>query len=170
MGQMPENRLQAWMPMGDLEGKRDFNFTDIRGFKILNTTGHKVGTVKDLFVDPNTLEPCFAFLSYEKFMNFNMKHYLVPWAELRIGEDYVQTRWTEAHLTPETQAEQSKNLPDGGAMAGTSAAAMGASTGYAGGHTSGVETTPAMSPDHDMTPTPPGEYIEADEAQIISSR
>lgn len=163
MGQMPENRLQAWMPMGDLEGKRDFNFTDIRGFKILNTTGHKVGTVKEIFVDPNTLEPCFAFLSYEKFMNFNMKHYLVPWAELRIGEDYVQTRWTEEHLTPETQAEQSKNLPDGGVLAG-------AGPGYAGGSRSGVETTPAMSADHDMTPTPPGEYIEVDQAEIISSR
>lgn len=101
--------------MGDLEGKRDFNFTDIRGFKIMSTTGHKVGTVKDVFVDPNTLEPRFAFLSYEKFMNFNMKHYLVPWEELRIGDGYVQTRWTEEHLLPETLAEQRANLPDGGA-------------------------------------------------------
>lgn len=115
MGEISEKRLQAWMPMGDLEGKRDFNFTDIRGFKVMNTTGHKVGTVKDVYVDPNTLEPGFAFLSYEKFMNFNMKHYLVPWDELRIGEGYVQTRWTEQHLLPETLAEQRANLPDGGA-------------------------------------------------------
>ena len=112
MGQWPENRLRAWMPMEDLEGKRDFSFTDIRGFQVLNTTGHKVGTVKDVFVDPNTLEPGFAFLDYQKFMNFNMKSFLVPWEELIIGSDYVQTRWTEQELTPETRAEQEKNLAE----------------------------------------------------------
>src|SRR5947209_486540 len=109
MGQMPSNRLEAYMPIGDLEGKRDFSFQDIRGFKILNTTGHKVGTVKDIFVDPNTLEPCFVFLHYEKllgFLNHNLKHLLVPWGELLIGEEYVQTRWTEEELTPQTRAEQ----------------------------------------------------------------
>jgi sporulation protein YlmC with PRC-barrel domain len=115
MGDISHNRLQAWMPMSDLDGKRDFNFTDIRGFKIMNTTGHPVGTAKEVFVDPNTLEPGFAFLSYERFMNSNTKHYLVPWDELRIGEGYVQTRWTEEHLLPETLQEQRANLPDSGA-------------------------------------------------------
>ena len=55
MGQWPENRLQAFMPMDDLEDVRELNFTDIRGFRILNTTGHPVGSVKEVFVDPNTL-------------------------------------------------------------------------------------------------------------------
>jgi hypothetical protein len=100
MGQMPENRLEAYMPMGDLEKTRDFNFTDIRGFKVNNTTGHKVGTVKEVFVDPNTLEPCFAFIHYEKFMNWNMKHFLVPWHELILGEDSVQTRPAEPGFEP----------------------------------------------------------------------
>jgi sporulation protein YlmC with PRC-barrel domain len=110
MENWPKNRLRAYMPMGDLEGKRDFNFCDIRGFQILNTTGHKVGTVKDVFVDPNTLQPCFAFLGYQKFLNFNVKSFLVPWDELIIGQDYVQTRWTEHELLPETRAEQERNL------------------------------------------------------------
>ena len=110
MSEVPSNRLKAFMPIGDLEGKRDFSFQDIRGLKIMNTTGHKVGTVKDIFVDPNTLEPCFAFLNYEKFLNRNVKSFLVPWEELIIGADYVQTRWTEHELLPETQAEQAKNL------------------------------------------------------------
>lgn len=92
MGQMPANRLQAYMPISDLEDKRDFNFRDIRGFKVLNTTDHKVGTVKNIFVDPNSLEPCFAFLDYQKFMNRNVKSFLVPWDELIIGEDFVKTR------------------------------------------------------------------------------
>ncbi len=109
------NRLQAYMPMSDLEGKREFNFQDIRGYQILNTTGHKVGTVKEVYVDPNTLEPCFAFLDYQKFMNFNVKSYLVPWEELIIGQDFVQTRWTEQELLPETREEQERNLaPHGG--------------------------------------------------------
>jgi sporulation protein YlmC with PRC-barrel domain len=114
MGQWPDNRLEAYMPMGDLEGKRDFAFTDIRNYQVLNTTGHKVGTVKDIFVDPNTLEPCFAYLSYEKFMNRNVKHYLVPWRELIIGQDFVQTRWTEDSLLPDTEAEQEENLASHG--------------------------------------------------------
>jgi len=110
MGQFPQNRLRAYMPIGALEGKRDFNFQDIRGFQVLNTTGHKVGAVKDIFVDPNTLEPCFAYLDYQKFLNFNVKAFLVPWEELVIGTDYVQTRWTEHELLPETLAEQQANL------------------------------------------------------------
>lgn len=98
MGDWPENRLQVAMPIADLEEVRDLKFTDIRGFKLLNTTGHQVGSVKDVFVDPNTLEPCFALLTYEKFMNFNPKSLLVPWSELTIGPDYVQTRAAEHTL------------------------------------------------------------------------
>ncbi|MFN3650169.1 MAG: PRC-barrel domain-containing protein [Armatimonadota bacterium] len=117
MGQFPKNRLQAYMPMEDLEKQRDFSFQDIRGFKIMNTTGHQVGHVKNIFVDPNTLEPCFALLDYEKFMNFNVKSLLVPWEELRIGDDFVQTRWTEDQLLPETRAEQERNLAGHGGPA-----------------------------------------------------
>src|SRR5689334_6006817 len=99
MGQWPENRLEAYMPMGDLEDTREFEFDDIRGWQVLNTTGHKVGSVKDVFVDPNTLEPGFALLHYEKFMNWNTKSLLVPWSELRFGPDYVQTRPAEDEET-----------------------------------------------------------------------
>jgi sporulation protein YlmC with PRC-barrel domain len=112
MGQTTEKRLEAFMPMADLEGKRSFSFTDIRGFEILNTTGHKVGKVQEVFVDPNTLEPGFALLDYQKFMNFNVKHLLVPWHELILGEGYVQTRWTEDQLLPHTLAEQQANLAE----------------------------------------------------------
>jgi sporulation protein YlmC with PRC-barrel domain len=114
MGQSSQDRLQAYMPLGDLEDTRDFDFTDIRGFQVLNTTGYRVGTVKDVFVDPNTREPHFAFLHYEKFMNFNTKSLLVPWEELILGEDFVQTRWTEQELLPETRAEQEANLAEHG--------------------------------------------------------
>lgn len=131
------NRLRAYMPMGDLEGKREFDFQDIRGYQILNTTGHKVGTVKEVYVDPNTLEPCFAFLDYQKFMNFNVKSFLVPWEELIIGQDYIQTRWTEQELLPETRREQEQNLAEHGgpgvSAGGSTAATMGGDPGLAGG-------------------------------------
>lgn len=141
MGQMQNDRLEAYMPIGDLEGKRDFSFRDIRNFKVMNTTGHKVGTVKDVFVDPNTLEPCFAFLAYEKLLgifNRNLKHLLVPWSELLIGDDYVQTRWTEDQLTQESQSEQERNLK-----------AHGGPVHRAGG----IDTSAEMSPDRDLTPS-----------------
>ena len=104
MGPLPENRLQGFMPMDDLEDVRDLTFTDIRGFQIKNTTGHRVGSVKDVFVDPNTLQPQFALLRYEKFLNFNTKSLLVPWSELTIGPEYVQTRSVD-HLFSTAGAE-----------------------------------------------------------------
>ena len=55
MGHWPERRLSALTRMDDLEGKREFAFPDIRGWKVVNTTGHKVGKVEEVFVDPNTL-------------------------------------------------------------------------------------------------------------------
>ncbi len=36
---------------------------DPRGFTILNSTGHDVGKVADLYVDPHTRQPHFAVLS-----------------------------------------------------------------------------------------------------------
>lgn len=105
MGIWPANRLMALMRMGDLEGVRQFRFPDIRGWRILNTTGHEVGRVENLFVDPNTLEPGMALLHYEKFLDASTKTLLVPWDELRLGENFVQTRWTERELLPETAAQ-----------------------------------------------------------------
>src|SRR5207247_1603156 len=90
-----EDRLIAFTRMGDLEDSREFSFPDIRGWKVLSTHGHEVGKVEEVFVDPNTLEPGWALLHYQKFMNFNTKSLLVPWSELRLGEGTVHTRPTE---------------------------------------------------------------------------
>ncbi len=98
MAQMTENRLMAYTRMTDLEDSRDFAFPDIRGWKILNTTGHQVGAVEEVFVDPNTLEPGFALLDYHKWMNSNTKKLLVPWSELRLGSQTVQTRPAEEEM------------------------------------------------------------------------
>jgi sporulation protein YlmC with PRC-barrel domain len=106
MGQMSDDRLKTYMPMSDLEDTRDFAFPDIRGWKVLNTTGHPVGKVEEVFVDPNTLEPGWALLHYQKFMNFNTKRLLVAWSELRLGERTVRTRPTEEHEPAAFETEE----------------------------------------------------------------
>jgi len=110
MGEIPANRLTAFTRMTDLEGKRTFQFPDIRGWKVLNTTAHEVGKVEEVFVDPNTLEPAMALLNYQKFLNRNTKKLLVPWNEVQIlGEGKVRTRPTEEQFAdaPEWQEETS---------------------------------------------------------------
>jgi sporulation protein YlmC with PRC-barrel domain len=85
--------------MTDLDGKREFDFPDIRRWEVLNTTGHRVGKVEEVFVDPNTLEPKMALLHYQKFMNRNTKKLLVPWSEIQIvGSGQVRTRPTEEQI------------------------------------------------------------------------
>jgi sporulation protein YlmC with PRC-barrel domain len=157
MGQMTANRLEAYMPMGDLEDKRDFSFTDIRGYKVLNTTGHKVGTVKEIFVDPNTLEPKFALLDYEKFMNFNTKSLLVAWNEVHVGDDYVQTRPSEEAPTAQNEADEGRMVPDfhDTAMPTTTANILAS-------HGGGIQTSREMSPDRDMSPGEPVDYDDHD--------
>jgi len=96
MSEVTTRRLPAFTRMTDLDGKREFHFPDIRRWKVLNTTGHEVGTVEEVFVDPNTLEPAMALLHYQKFMNRNTKKLLVPWGEIQIlGQGQVRTRPTE---------------------------------------------------------------------------
>jgi sporulation protein YlmC with PRC-barrel domain len=111
MGQMPENRLIAYTRMSDIEDSRDFSFPDIRGWKVLNTTGHEVGKVEEVFVDPNTLEPGWALLHYQKFLNFNTKSLLVPWSELRLGDHTVQTRPAEHAPVSHHEVEEPDEAP-----------------------------------------------------------
>jgi sporulation protein YlmC with PRC-barrel domain len=106
MGQIADDRLKAYTRMTDLEDSRDFAFPDIRGWKVLNTTGHPVGTVEEVFVDPNTLEPGWALLHYQKFLNFNTKKLLVAWSELRLGDKTVQTRPSEESLAEPFETEE----------------------------------------------------------------
>jgi sporulation protein YlmC with PRC-barrel domain len=111
MGQMPDNRLIAFTRMADLEDSREFSFPDIRGWKVLNTTGHEVGKVEEVFVDPNSLQPGWVLLHYQKFMNSNTKSLLVPWSEMRLGEGTVQTRPTEEHSALGETADEMTETP-----------------------------------------------------------
>ncbi len=111
MGESTSNRLTVFTRMTDLEGTRRFEFPDIRGWMIQNTTGHEVGQVEEVWVDPNTLRPGLVLLHYKKFMNRNTKKLLVPWEEMLIGDTFVQTRPTEEELLPETVAQMPPTQP-----------------------------------------------------------
>jgi phosphosulfolactate synthase (CoM biosynthesis protein A) len=68
--------------------------------RIINALG-----LDQVFVDPNTPEPDIALLHYKQFLNFSTKMLLAPWHELRVGPDFVTTRWSEEELRPETEAQ-----------------------------------------------------------------
>lgn len=111
MGLMPDHRLIAYTRMSDLEDSRDFNFPDIRGWQVLNTTGHAVGKVEEVFVDPNSLAPGWVLLHYQKLLNFNTKSLLVPWSELRLGDKSVWTRPAEEPPAEEHESEEISEAP-----------------------------------------------------------
>ena len=58
---------------------------DPRGYKVLNTAGHDVGKVTDLYVDPHTREPYFALLSLGSHpLGLGNRQVLVGYADLEV--------------------------------------------------------------------------------------
>ncbi len=67
---------------------------DPRGYTVLNTTGHDVGKVADLYVDPHTRQPQFALLSLGNHtLGLGNRKVLVRFQDLEIRSDkQVQVR------------------------------------------------------------------------------
>ena len=67
---------------------------DPRGYGIENATGHHVGKVEDLYVDPHTREPHFAVVSLGTHtLGIGNRHVLIPYDDLTvIGNKQVQVR------------------------------------------------------------------------------
>ena len=65
---------------------------DPRGFAVLNTTGHTVGKVADLYVDPHTREPYFALLSLGNHaLGIGNRQVLVGYGDLEtLGDKQVK--------------------------------------------------------------------------------
>ena len=60
---------------------------DPRGFSVVNATGHTVGKVEDLYVDPHTRLPHFALLSLGNHMlGVGNRHVLVGYDDLTITD------------------------------------------------------------------------------------
>ncbi len=58
---------------------------DPRGFSVVNATGHSVGKVEDLYVDPHTRKAHFALLSLgDGFLGRGNRHVLVGYDDLTV--------------------------------------------------------------------------------------
>lgn len=67
---------------------------DARGYAVVNTTGHNVGKVEDLYVDPHTRQAHFALLSLGNHtLSIGNRHVLVGFDDLEIlGDKQVKVR------------------------------------------------------------------------------
>lgn len=75
-------------------------FGDPRGFTILNSTGHDVGKVADLYVDPHTRQPHFAVLTLGSHT-------------LGLGNRSVLVGYEDIEVAGEKQARVRATLPSG---------------------------------------------------------
>ncbi len=63
-------------------------FGDPRGYAVINTTGHSVGKVSDLYVDPNTRRPYFALLALGGHtLGIGDRHVLVGYDDIEVTAD-----------------------------------------------------------------------------------
>ena len=69
---------------------------DPRGHAVMNTTGHDVGKVSDLYVDPHTRQPFFALLSLGNHtLGIGNRNVLVGYDDLEvIADKQVRVRVT----------------------------------------------------------------------------
>jgi sporulation protein YlmC with PRC-barrel domain len=59
----------------------------IMGDDVVNTTGEKVGDIKDLMVDVNKGCIAYAVLEYGGFLGLGEKLFAVPWQAFTVDED-----------------------------------------------------------------------------------
>ena len=61
--------------------------SDLIGMKVEGTDGKKLGTIKDLVIDPINGDVDYAVLDYGGFLGVNDKYFAVPWEALKISDD-----------------------------------------------------------------------------------
>ena len=61
--------------------------SDVIGMKVEGTDGKKLGTIKDLVIDPLDGDVDYAVLDYGGFLGVNDKYFAVPWEALKISDD-----------------------------------------------------------------------------------
>src|SRR4029078_3698886 len=75
------NTIQAREKSGVLKG------SDLIGMKVEGTDGKKLGTIKDLVINPIDGDVDYAVLDYGGFLGVNDKYFAVPWEALKISDD-----------------------------------------------------------------------------------
>ena len=58
--------------------------SDLIGMKVEGTDGKKLGTIKDLVIDPINGDVVYAVLDYGGFLGVNDKYFAVPWEALKL--------------------------------------------------------------------------------------
>ena len=61
--------------------------SDLIGLKVEGTDGKKLGTIKDLVINPTDGDVNYAVLDYGGFLGVNDKYFAVPWEALKINDD-----------------------------------------------------------------------------------
>ena len=61
--------------------------SDVIGMKVEGTDGKKLGTIKDLVINPIDGDVDYAVLDYGGFLGINDKYFAVPWEALKISDD-----------------------------------------------------------------------------------
>ena len=61
--------------------------SDLIGMKVEGTDGKKLGTIKDLVIDPMEGDIDYAVLDYGGFLGVNDKYFAVPWEALQMSGD-----------------------------------------------------------------------------------
>ena len=61
--------------------------SDLIGMKVEGMDGKKLGTIKDLVIDPINGDVDYAVLDYGGFLGVNDKYFAVPWEALKISAD-----------------------------------------------------------------------------------
>ena len=75
------NTTQARDKSGVLKG------SDLIGMKVEGTDGKKLGTIKDLVINPINGDVDYAVLDYGGFLGVNDKYFAVPWDALKLNDD-----------------------------------------------------------------------------------
>ena len=75
------NTTQARDKSGVLKG------SDLIGMKVEGTDGKKLGTIKDLVINPINGDVDYAVLDYGGFLGVNDKYFAVPWEALKLNDD-----------------------------------------------------------------------------------
>jgi sporulation protein YlmC with PRC-barrel domain len=73
---------------------------------VFDTTGKKIGEVKDVVLEKTTNNIMFAVVGFGGFLGMGENFHPVPWAELDFSEDY------DGYVVPFTK-EQLKAAPSG---------------------------------------------------------
>ena len=84
--------LCATCPLNSSYAARDksgvLKASNLIGAKVQDTEGKKLGTIKDLVIDPLEGDIGYAVLDFGGFLGLGDKYFAVPWDAFKLGENH----------------------------------------------------------------------------------